>query len=135
MSARTIAIIGGGPAGSFAATELARSGCKVLLFEEKLAWEKPCGGGMTPKAIERWPFLRDAVAERNWVAGCELVAPSGRKTRFQLGSQIAIFSRLTLNGLMLHRARESGASIFGERIVNVEGNPGNWILTSASAQY
>src|SRR5215470_2520111 len=128
MSAKTIAIIGGGPAGAFAAAELARSGRRVLLFEEKLAWEKPCGGGLTPKAIERWPFLRESVVERNWVTGCELVAPSGRKARFQLGSRIAIFSRRTLNGLMLQRAQESGASVFRERIVDIKGGQGNWTL-------
>ena len=135
MSVRTLAIIGGGPAGAFAASELARSGRDVLLFEEKLAWEKPCGGGVTPKAVERWPFLSDTLIERNWVTACEMVAPSGRKTRFQLNSQIAIFSRLTLNGLMLQRARELGASVIRQRITDIQGGPGNWTLVSPSAEY
>jgi len=39
-----IAIVGGGPAGAFAASLLAARGHKVVLFDEKLAWEKPCGG-------------------------------------------------------------------------------------------
>jgi len=29
-------------------------------FDEKLAWEKPCGGGVTHKALQRYPFLAEA---------------------------------------------------------------------------
>src|SRR5438270_12237105 len=130
-----IAIIGGGPAGAFAAAELARGGHEVLLFDEKLAWEKPCGGGITPKAITRWPFLRDAVIDRNWITHCELTAPSGRRVSFPLDSQIAIFSRVALNGLMLEKARDAGAQVLQSRIVSIDGAPGNWILSSGSARY
>jgi flavin-dependent dehydrogenase len=136
MSVKTIAIIGGGPAGAFAAAELARGrDHQVLLFDEKLAWEKPCGGGLTPKAIERWPFLRDAIVERNWIHDCELIASSGRRARFPLRNQIAVFSRLTLNGLMLDRARDSGAQVVQQRIVSIEGSPGKWGLKAATGQY
>jgi flavin-dependent dehydrogenase len=136
MSVKTIAIIGGGPAGAFAAAELARGrDHQVLLFDEKLAWEKPCGGGLTPKAIERWPFLRDAIVERNWIHDCELIASSGRRARFPLRNQIAIFSRLTLNGLMLDRARDAGAQVVQQRIVSIDGRPGKWRLKAATGQY
>lgn len=134
-ASKRVAIIGGGPAGAFAATELARSGRDVLLFDEKLAWEKPCGGGITAKAIERWPFLRDAAVGRNWITHCELIAPSDRKAVFPLESQIAIFSRLALNGLMLQRACDAGARVLQKRILNIAGSPGNWIISSGSARY
>src|SRR5947209_19075539 len=117
---KTIAIVGGGPAGAFAAVELARAGCEVLLFDEKLAWEKPCGGGLTDKAIARWPFLREAQVERNRISQCELIAPSGRKVSFTLDRQIAIFSRLALNGLILEHAREGGAQLIHERITRID---------------
>ena len=135
MSAHRIAIIGGGPAGSFAAAELARAGRQVLLFDEKLAWEKPCGGGLTDKAIVRWGFLRDAAVERNWVTHCELIAPSGTKTRFELDRPIAIFSRLALNRLLLDRAGEAGTQVLRQRIVAVKGTPGAWTLQSTSGEY
>ena len=51
MPSDVVAIIGAGPAGAFAAEMLARAGRKVLLIDEKLAWEKPCGGGITHKAL------------------------------------------------------------------------------------
>src|SRR5215468_6823553 len=92
-----IAVVGGGPAGAFAAAELALAGRDVVLFDEKLAWEKPCGGGLTDKAIARWPFLGDAEAGHNWISHCELIAPSGRKVIFELDRRIAIYSRKVLN--------------------------------------
>lgn len=130
-----IAIVGGGPAGAYAAASLASSGREVLLFDEKLAWEKPCGGGLTDKAISRWPFLRELPVERNWISNCELIAPSGAKVCFELDKQIAIFSRLTLNGLLLHRAVSAGAEVLRERVVAVEREAGEWRLQSASSRY
>lgn len=134
-AAKPIAIIGGGPAGAFAAAELARTGRHVLLFDENLAWEKPCGGGLTPKAITRWPFLRDSIVERNWITHCELIAPSGRTTRFCLDQPIAIFSRLTLNGLMLQRASDAGARVLRERVVEIDGAAEDWVVRTRNSQY
>ncbi|MGA7645302.1 MAG: NAD(P)-binding protein, partial [Terriglobales bacterium] len=59
-----IAIVGGGPAGALAAAVLGAAGRDVLHFEEKLAWEKPCGGGVTHKALQQYPFLAE-VGESN----------------------------------------------------------------------
>jgi len=97
----SIAIVGGGPAGAFAGDLLAAGGRKVLLFDEKLAWEKPCGGGLTHKALSQYPFLREAHAESKFIQQCELASPAGRRARFQLRHPLAIFSRLALNGLLL----------------------------------
>src|SRR6185437_13416026 len=135
MHAQRIAIVGGGPAGAFAAAELARAGRDVLLFDEKLAWEKPCGGGLTPKALERWPFLRDGEVAHNWIGDCELISPSGRKVSFRLNQQIAIFSRLALNKLFLDRAEGSGAHLYRERVLHIEGGPGEWKLKTASVSH
>src|ERR1700751_2252595 len=121
MAPNRIVIIGGGPAGSFAAAELARTGREVLLFDEKLAWEKPCGGGLTDKALSCWPFLRDTPVEHNWISDCELIAPSGRKVGLQLDRPIAIFSRLALNTYLLDRARLAGARVVRERITSISG--------------
>src|SRR5450432_3687438 len=135
MTLKRIAIIGGGPAGALAAEYLAGAGREVLLFDEKLAWEKPCGGGLTDKALARWPFLRDAQVERKWISDCELIAPSGRKAAFQLDRPIAIFSRLALNGLLLDRARDAGAKVLRERIIRIDGSAGNWRLRSSAGSH
>jgi geranylgeranyl diphosphate/geranylgeranyl-bacteriochlorophyllide a reductase len=104
-----------------ATAELARGGCKVVLFDEKLAWEKPCGGGVTDKALSQYPFLRDAAVERNMVAACDLISPAGRRTTLELDKPIAVFSRRVLNGALLDRAAQSGAELHRERVTAIDG--------------
>ncbi len=128
------AIIGGGPAGARAAACLARAGRTVLVIDEKLAWEKPCGGGVTHKALRQYPFLSDAEVQRNLVEGCELISPAGRRLWLPLGYPIAIYSRRILNDLLLQRARKAGAQIACERVTAIEGQPGAWRLRTRSEQ-
>jgi flavin-dependent dehydrogenase len=135
MRTSTIAIIGAGPAGSFAASQLAQAGCHVLLFDEKPAWEKPCGGGITHKALVQYGFLRAAQVERNWVSACEIVSPRGRRVYFELDQPIAIFSRRVLNGLLLDRAVQAGAEFRQNRITSIAGAPGSWQLQSSNSGF
>ncbi|HXW88971.1 MAG TPA: NAD(P)/FAD-dependent oxidoreductase [Terriglobales bacterium] len=128
--ANTIAIVGGGPAGALAAASLAQSRRRVIVFDEKLAWEKPCGGGLTHKALLHWPFLRRAAVDRNWVRECELIAPSGHRVCFPLEHPIAIFSRHALNGLLLDLAARSGAEIIQDRVVHLERRASQWQIRS-----
>ena len=132
---KTIAIVGGGPAGALAGAMLSQAGRQVLLFDEKLAWEKPCGGGITHKALVKWPFLTDTNIERNWVTQCELVGPSGRMVSFHLQQPLAIFSRRVLNGLLLGRAHKAGAHIIRDRIVHIERRGHGWGLQSQGATW
>jgi flavin-dependent dehydrogenase len=130
-----IATVGGGPAGALAAAILGRAGQPVILFDEKLAWEKPCGGGVTYKALAHWPFLANANVERNWVGECELISPSGRRVSFRLEQPITIFCRRVLNGLLLERAREAGAEIVRDRIVHIGRHGTGWQLQSNQSSW
>lgn len=128
MRSDPIAIVGGGPAGAMAAAKLAAGGRKVILFDEKLAWEKPCGGGITHKALTEYPFLRDAHAEHNIVGACEFISPAGRRTTMELNKPLAIFSRHVLNGLLLDRASSAGAKLIRERVTAIERQNGTLLL-------
>lgn len=58
-------VVGAGPTGGIAAYELARAGRSVLLLErEALPRYKPCGGGVTRKAMRLLPFDLAPHAER-----------------------------------------------------------------------
>ena len=131
----SIVIVGGGPAGALAGALLAAAGRKVHIFDEKLAWEKPCGGGLTFKALRQYPFLTDANTESNpnSVDHCELISPSGNRVRFRMHHPVAIFSRFALNGLLLKRAEKAGAILFRERVTRITGQPGDWQLTTPQA--
>jgi flavin-dependent dehydrogenase len=130
-----VAIIGGGPAGALAASLLGAGGKNVLLFDEKLAWEKPCGGGLTHKALEQYPFLTAAGNGGNPIEDCELISPSGQRVRFQMQHPVAIFSREKLNRLVLERALCAGVKVCNERVTRIAGNPGDWQLETTRGEY
>jgi flavin-dependent dehydrogenase len=102
----------------------------VRIFEEKPDWEKPCGGGVTNKALAEFPFLAETIVERNWIDTCELVSPTGRRVSLQLDRAIAIFSRRILNNLLRDRARIAGAAIIHQRVTGISGGPCAWQLSS-----
>src|SRR3954470_5305173 len=47
-----VAIVGAGPAGAWCATRLAADGVRVALVDGSHPREKPCGGGVTGRALE-----------------------------------------------------------------------------------
>jgi flavin-dependent dehydrogenase len=132
---QTIAILGGGPAGAFTGELLATAGFPVTIVDEKLAWEKPCGGGLTAKALDRYPFLSSADVPRKLVERAVLVASNGARTVMRLRRPLAIYSRQVLNGLLLDRARRSGASVVKDRVVAASRHNGAWRLDGKQGRY
>ena len=90
---KTVAVLGGGPAGAFAAERLARAGLKAIVFDEKLAWEKPCGGGLTHKAYSQYPFLLDNPTPKRMVSETVLAAPHAGEVVLKLDEPLLIYSR------------------------------------------
>jgi geranylgeranyl reductase family protein len=57
-------VVGAGPAGSTAALRLVRAGARVLLLDrERFPRDKPCGGGLTERAVKQLPVSVDPVVE------------------------------------------------------------------------
>jgi len=117
---KQIAIVGGGPAGALCGEKLARAGFDVTLFDEHLAWEKPCGGGLTHKAIERYPFLLSGPQAKKEIHTAELISSKGHRARFEMSRPLVIYSRAVLNGLLLDRAAAAGCETVHARVTRVE---------------
>lgn len=110
-----ILIAGGGPAGALCGERLARAGFAVTLFEERRGWEKPCGGGVTWKTLERYPFLLEGGLEKKLVHRAELISSRGTRVRLQLSRPVALYSRAVLNDFLLRRAEAAGCTVVSER--------------------
>src|ERR1039458_4293023 len=123
---KRVAILGGGPAGAFAAEQLASAGLAVRLFDEKLAWEKPCGGGLTYKAYNRYPFLLDNPTPKRMVSETVLAAPNAGEVTLRLDDPVLIYSRLDLNRLLLDRAGRAGAQIEKARVLSISRGAFGW---------
>jgi geranylgeranyl reductase family protein len=125
---RTIAILGGGPAGAFAAEQLASAGLQVTVFDEKLAWEKPCGGGLTYKAYHQYPFLIDNNTPKKLITETVLAAPGSGAFSLRLREPLLIYSRYDLNRMLLERAERAGARIEKARVLAMERYGQRWQL-------
>lgn len=128
--AKHILIAGGGPAGALCGERLARAGFAVTIFEERRGWEKPCGGGVTWKTLERYPFLLDGGVEKKLVRAVELIAPSGRRVSFSLSRPLAIYSRAALNGFLLRRAEAAGCTVVPTRALSAHERGGMRLRTT-----
>jgi len=125
---KRVAILGGGPAGAFAAEKLASAGLGVVLMDEKLAWEKPCGGGLTFKAYSQYPFLLDNPTPKRFVRETVLAAPDAGAVTLRLGDPLLIYSRFDLNRMLLERAERAGAQIEKVRVTGMERRGDGWAL-------
>ncbi len=127
---KRVAVLGGGPAGAFAAERLAAGGIPTVLFDEKLAWEKPCGGGLTYKAYQRYPFLIDNDTPKKLVTRTHLAAEGAGASRMVLRRPLVVYSRFDLNRMLLHRAECAGVQIEKTRVLAMTSNGRGWRLTT-----
>lgn len=123
---KTVAVLGGGPAGAFAAERLASQGLRAIVLDEKLAWEKPCGGGLTYKAYHQYPFLIENDTPKKVVRETVIGAPGVGNVRLKLKSPLLIYSRLELNQLLLERAIRAGAEVEKTRVLGLERHGAGW---------
>src|SRR5262245_5900293 len=125
---KTVAVLGGGPAGASAAERLAASGLRTVVLDEKLAWEKPCGGGLTFKAYKQYPFLINNATPKKFVSHTFLNAPRAGMVKMKLNHPLVIYSRLDLNRMLLERAERAGAQIEKTRVLGIERQSTGWRL-------
>jgi len=112
--------VGAGPAGCLAAYHLARQGARVTLFDPTHPREKPCGGGLTGKALQLLPPApeRDPLPARQ-VWSCRFETADGRGADTALARPVAVASRRELDSWLLRRAVEAGARHVAERAADV----------------
>jgi geranylgeranyl reductase family protein len=129
---KTVVVLGGGPAGSTAAEGLARAGLRTILLDEKLAWEKPCGGGITYKAYSQYPYLFENDTPKKVVTESFLAHSKAGSVKMALDRPLLIYSRLDLNGMLLKRAEAAGAEIEKTRVLGLERNDEQWKVRTRS---
>jgi geranylgeranyl reductase family protein len=125
---KTVAVLGGGPAGASAAERLARAGLNTIVFDEKLAWEKPCGGGLTYKAYEQYPYLIDNDTPKKLIHETVVNSEGAGEAKMNLTQPLLIYSRLDLNRMLLQRAERAGAAMEQTRVLGIEQQEKGWRL-------
>ena len=129
---KRVAVLGGGPAGATAAERLARAGLQTIIIDEKLAWEKPCGGGITYKAYSQYPYLIENDSPKRYVTDTFIAAPKTGSFKMSLSRPLLIYSRLDLNRMLLERAERAGADIAQERVLGLDRTSSGWHIRTRS---
>lgn len=114
-----VLIVGAGPAGTAAASVLARGGRKVVVVDKAIfPRDKCCGDGLTTLALrmlERIGFDPGTVASWQNVGSAWLRSPSGREIEVPLpqgrGQFAAVAARLQLDNELVKHARNAGADV------------------------
>src|ERR1041384_7588018 len=129
-----VAIVGAGPAGAHLAYLLSRSGADVLLFDAREAWEKPCGGGVTSKALREFDFLGRDTSPRKMVSSMQVISARGRAVTIQPKHDFAIYARAELSRMMRQRATDAGAQLHCLRVERITRSAGHWELTTSRGE-
>jgi geranylgeranyl reductase family protein len=131
MRQRDVLVVGAGPAGAWAAYLLARAGARVQVFDASHPREKPCGGGLTGRALrivrhalplDRLPAVPVTTLRfESGPAFSEFPLPAFGSTP---DSALVIIDRRTLDAALLDTACRAGAAHISERVreVRIEGD-------------
>lgn len=117
-----VAVVGAGPAGSLLAWRQAGDGASVTVFDASHPREKPCGGGLTAKALQLLPPAPpgDPLPAR-MIERCRFESGQGEQVEMTLSRPVAIGARREVDAWLLRRAVEAGAVHVAERVTHVDG--------------
>src|SRR6516165_7958634 len=114
-----IAVVGAGPAGTWASALLARRGHSVTLFDPQAPWEKPCGGGVTAKAISSFGIFESDLP-RNNIEGVTIYFADKDSVTVTPQKPIAVISRRDLGKYLLDAAETAGVSVVKSRVTQIQ---------------
>lgn len=123
-----IGIVGGGPAGARAAELLARRGAEVVVWDPKVPWEKPCGGGLPASSFDTMPDLGDLLPEARRIDAVRFETPDERGFSVRLERPMYMVARRDLAEFQIDRAVDAGTGWIREGILSVEPADPGWRL-------
>lgn len=119
-------VVGAGPAGSATAIRLSRAGARVLLVDRaRFPRDKPCGGGLTGRALGKIPVDPSSVVERRVDRFAIRHAYRSSFARTHSETVIAMTQRRRLDAFLVEQASTNGAEVReGAKLDALELEPG-----------
>ena len=104
-----VVVVGGGPSGATAATDLARRGRSVMLLD-RAGRIKPCGGAIPPKLIEEFEIPDSLLVAR--VNSARMISPKDAAVDMPIeGGFVGMVDREHFDEWLRQRARAVGADL------------------------
>jgi geranylgeranyl reductase family protein len=114
-SPQQVLVVGAGPAGATAARTLARAGFRVRLLDRAaFPRNKPCGGGISMRALARFPYLESTLSRiaTHTLSRLRLEGPDGDATLIEAAAPAALMiRRLEFDALLVALAQDAGAEL------------------------
>ena len=125
---KEIAVVGGGPAGAYCAFEMARKGFNPIVFDHSHPREKPCGGGIPPLVLEKFPFLEKLRSDGFTFSDLKLVSCTGNQVIAKGLENGFCISRKRLDQVILNMALKEGAKLIKEKVLSTHNDGNSWII-------
>lgn len=132
---KTIVIVGAGPAGSMLAHKLSAANMKVLLFDHKAPWEKPCGGMLRHDTIEEHPELKRYPYTIEKYNGIVCLSTENNLKNILEHKEIPVIMRKELGIFLLDMAKNSGVKLLHEKVTDISKNNSKWIVETHDNTY
>lgn len=128
-----ITIVGAGPAGSWASILLARRGHQVTLIDPLAPWEKPCGGGVTAKALTSFGIFESDLP-RNYIQDITIYFGDESSVSVSARSPIAVISRRDLGKYLFDEAQRASVAVLKARVTHIAAEQGSWRVTTRDSE-
>src|SRR5665647_339378 len=130
-----IVIVGGGPAGSYCAFELAKRGINSTIFDHSYPREKPCGGGISPPVLKKFPFLEKLRSSGLTFGNFKIVSATGNEVMTKGLENGFCISRQCLDQGILNMAVEKGAVLIREKVLQVQNKGNIWKVSTNKREF
>jgi geranylgeranyl reductase family protein len=110
-----VLIVGGGPAGSMAAINLAGNGLRVAILDRaQFPRLKPCGGGISCRVYERFSYIESVIrgVPTNLVSRVVFESPSGNVIEMKSDEPLyAMIRRVEFDNALIGHCRKNGIEV------------------------
>jgi flavin-dependent dehydrogenase len=133
-----VIVVGGGPAGSLAALDLARGGCRVVLLDGSHPRHKPCSGFLAEDLSTLHPAIAAFDRHAPFDGDRVYVTPHGRRLRVPgsvAPTRFRLSSRRELDLFLVEQAVAAGVTWVREHARGVARTDGGWEIRAAASSH